>query len=255
MNENMSVPEDVFAYAAEKYGVQPEYPWVRYPEYAALRHRDNQKMFALIGRIEKSRLGLSGPESVDILNVKLNDPLLVDLLSAQEGYLRGYHIRGGNWITVLLDGTVPLEDICRWLDVSFLTTASSATRKKLRSPKEWIIPANPKYYDIVGAFAERREILWKQGKGIKKGDTVFMYVASPVSAVLFQCLVTETDIPSLFKKTEVPIKSLMKVRLIRRFPPDAFSFDRLGAEFDIFAVRGPRGIPKKLSDAFRSFPL
>ena len=125
----MSVPEDVFAYAAEKYGVQAEYPWVRYPEYAALRHRDNQKMFALIGRIEKSRLGLSGPESVDILNVKLNDPLLVDLLSAQEGYLRGYHIRGGNWITVLLDGTVPLEDICRWLDVSFLTTASSATRK------------------------------------------------------------------------------------------------------------------------------
>lgn len=251
----MSVPEDVFAYAAEKYGVQAEYPWVRYPEYAALRHRDNQKMFALIGRIEKSRLGLSGPESVDILNVKLNDPLLVDLLSAQEGYLRGYHIRGGNWITVLLDGTVPLEDICRWLDVSFLTTASSATRKKLRSPKEWIIPANPKYYDIVGAFAERREILWKQGKGIKKGDTVFMYVASPVSAVLFQCLVTETDIPSLFKKTEVPMKSLMKIRLIRRFPPDAFSFDRLGAEFDIFAVRGPRSIPKKLSDAFRSFPL
>ena len=221
----MSVPEDVFAYAAEKYGVQAEYPWVRYPEYAALRHRDNQKMFALIGRIEKSRLGLSGPESVDILNVKLNDPLLVDLLSAQEGYLRGYHIRGGNWITVLLDGTVPLEDICRWLDMSFLTTASSATRKKLRSPKEWIIP------------------------------TVFMYVASPVSAVLFQCLVTETDIPSLFKKTEVPMKSLMKIRLIRRFPPDGFSFDRLGAEFDIFAVRGPRGIPKKLSDAFRSFPL
>jgi len=251
----MRVLDDVFAYAAEKYGIQPEYPWVRYPEYAALRHRDNQKMFALIGRIEKSRLGLPGTESVDILNVKLNDPLLVDLLLQQEGYLRAYHIRSVNWITVLLDGTVPLQDICRWLDVSFLATASSATKKNLRPAKEWIIPANPKYYDIVSAFRAHDEILWKQGKGIKKGDTVFMYVASPVSAVLYQCLVTETDIPSHFKKTEVPIKTLMKIRLVRRFPPEAFPFDRLGAEYGIYAVRGPRSIPKKLSDAFRTFPV
>ena len=142
----MRVLDGVFAYAAEKYGIQPEYPWVRYPEYAALRHRDNQKMFALMGHIEKSRLGLPGTESVDILNVKLNDPLLVDLLLQQVGYLRAYHIRSGNWITVLLDGTVPLQDICRWLDVSFLATASSATKKNLRPAKEWIIPANPKYY-------------------------------------------------------------------------------------------------------------
>ena len=230
----MRVLDDVFAYAAEKYGIQPEYPWVRYPEYAALRHRDNQKMFALMGHIEKSRLGLPGTESVD---------------------MRAYHIRSGNWITVLLDGTVPLQDICRWLDVSFLATASSATKKNLRPAKEWIIPANPKYYDIVSAFRAHDEILWKQGTGIKKGDTVFMYVASPVSAVLYQCLVTETDIPSHFKKTEVPIKTLMKIRLVRRFPPEAFPFDRLGAEYGIYAVRGPRSIPKKLSDVFRTFPV
>ena len=45
------------------------------------------------------------------------------------------------------------------------------------------------------AFEEAEEILWKQGSGIKKGDTVFLYVAAPVSAILYRCLVTETDIP------------------------------------------------------------
>ena len=34
----------------------------------------------------------------------------------------------------------------------------------MRPPKEWIIPANPKYYDIQAAFRTSKEIDWKQGK-------------------------------------------------------------------------------------------
>ena len=59
----------------------------------------------------------------------------------------------------------------------------------LDRPKEWIIPSNPKYFDIVHAFDHVDEINWKQGAGIKKGDTVFMYVGAPVSAVLYKCRV------------------------------------------------------------------
>lgn len=68
----------------------------------------------------------------------------------------------------------------------------------MRPPKEWIIPANPKYYDIQAAFRTSKEIDWKQGKGIKVGDTVYMYVAAPVSAILYKCRVTRTDIPFRF---------------------------------------------------------
>ena len=53
-----------------------------------------------------------------------------------------------------------------------MVTASAKTRQKVRPPKEWIIPANPKYYDIVGAFKVADEIDWKQGAGIKKGDGI-----------------------------------------------------------------------------------
>ena len=131
----------------------------------------------------------------------------------------------------------------------YLATASAAQKTKMRPPKEWIIPANPKYYDIQSAFESADEIVWKQGTGIKTGDTVYMYVAVPISAVLYKCLVTETDIPYHLKEGPVKIPHLMKIRLLKRYPPDQFTFDILSKEYGIYAVRGPRGIPAKLSEA------
>ena len=247
-----SLKEAVFAYVKEKYGAAPENLWMRYPNYAIFRHADNDKWFALIMDVEKNKLGLPETDRVDILNVKLADPFLADLLAQQPGYFRGYHIARGNWISILMDGTVPLEEVCRWVDASYLATASAAQKQKMRPPKEWIIPANPKYYDIQSAFESADEIVWKQGAGIKTGDTVYMYVAVPVSAVLYKCAVTETDIPYLVKEGPVRIPRLMKIRLLKRYPPDRFTFDILGREYGIYAVRGPRGIPAKLSEALNA---
>ncbi len=243
--------DDVFAYIRKKYKTEAEYPWMRFPGYAVFRHDDNQKLFASVMDVAKNKLGLTGAEVVDILDVKVGDPLLADLLIQQEGYTRAYHIGRGGWVSVLLDGTVPFADICRWIDESYLATASPERKQKLRPPKEWIIPANPKYYDVQAAFRQADEIDWKQGAGIKAGDTVYMYVAAPVSAVLYKCRVIETGIPYRFDKGAVHIASLMRIRLLKTYPPDRFTFDALGKEYGIFAVRGPRGIPEKLSEALR----
>jgi hypothetical protein len=43
----------------------------------------------------------------------------------------------------------------------------------------------------------------------------------------------------------------MSIRLLKRYDPKRFTFDVLKNEYDIFAVRGPRGIPQKLSDALK----
>jgi hypothetical protein len=40
----------------------------------------------------------------------------------------------------------------------------------------------------------------------------------------------------------------MKIRLLKRYPQDRFSFKVLNDDYGIFAVRGPRGIPKSLSE-------
>ena len=51
------------------------------------------------------------------------------------------------------------------------------------------------------------------------------------------------------KEGPVKIPHLMKIRLLKRYPPDQFTFDIWGKEYSIYAVRGPRGIPAKLSEA------
>ena len=113
------------------------------------------------------------------------------------------------------------------------------------------MPANPKYYDIVHAFDDAREIDWKQGRGIKAGDTVFIYAGAPVSAILYKCRVMETDIPYEYSDGALTITAVMKIRLQKRYEADRFTFAKLKEEYGIYAVRGPRGIPESLSEALR----
>lgn len=247
----ISLRNDVIEYIRKSYECDIEYPWMRYPEYGVFRHKDNQKWYALMMDVPRSKLGLSGNDVVDVLNLKLADFLTRDFLIQRDGFFPGYHISRGNWITVLLDGTVELEEICHLIDVSYKVTASAKTKKAIRPPKEWIIPSNPKYYDSVHAFDDTDEINWKQGAGIKTGDIIFMYVGLPVSAILYKCVVTKTDIPWHFQKDKLTIMMLMSIRLMKRYDPKKFTFEVLKDEYGIYAVRGPRGIPQKLSEALK----
>ena len=199
--------------------------------------------------VQRNKVGLPGSDYVDVINLKVDDMFFRDLIIQEDGIMPAYHMNKMHWITVLLDGTVPQEKVFDLIDMSFMVTASAKKKQKIRPPKEWIIPANPKYFDIVHAFDDTDTIVWKQGAGVKKGDTVFMYVAAPVSAVLYKCKVLETDIPYEHENKYITIKALMKIKLQKRYAPDRFTFDVLKEEYGIYAVRGPRGIPNSLSAA------
>ncbi|MBQ6361092.1 MAG: MmcQ/YjbR family DNA-binding protein [Lachnospiraceae bacterium] len=239
----------VYDYIKQKYKVLPEYPWRKYGGNAVFRHSDNNKWFALVMDIQRDRVGLAGEDYVDVINLKVDDMFFRDLIIQENGIMPAYHMNKVHWISVLLDGTVPEERVFDLIDMSFLATASAKKKEKMRPPKEWIIPANPKYFDIIHAFDDKDTINWKQGAGIKKGDTVFMYVGAPVSAVLYKCKVMETGIPYERENKYITIKALMRIRLQKRYAPDRFPFEVLKSEYGIYAVRGPRGIPGSLSAA------
>ena len=241
--------QTVFDYIKKKYKVLPEYPWRRYDSNAVFRHNDNKKWFALVMEMQRDKLGFSGTEYVDVVNLKVDDMFFRDMIIRENGILPAYHMNKMHWITVLLDGTVAEEKIFELIDMSFLATASAKKKEKVRPPKEWIIPSNPKYYDIIHAFDNTDVIDWKQGAGIKKGDMIFMYVGAPVSAILYKCKVTETNIPYQYQDKNLTITALMKIKLLRRYDPSQFTFDVLKSEYGIYAVRGPRGIPNSLSEA------
>ena len=239
--------DNFFAYIKKKYKVSPEYPWTKYDDNAVFRHSDNQKWFALVMSVEKNKLGLSGSEYVDVINLKIDDMMFRDTLVQQEGILPAYHMNKEHWITVLLDGTVEEARVCDLIDASFVATASKKKKAKIRPPKEWIIPANPKFYDIEHAFDNEEIISWKQSSSVKVGDTVFMYVAAPVSAILYKCKVVEVDIPYDYQDKNLTITTLMKIKLLRRYDRRQYTFDRLKDDYGIYAVRGPRGVPNSLS--------
>ena len=116
-----SVKEQVFAYVREQYGVEPDYPFSVAPTYPVLRHRGNRKWFALIMDVPREKLGLSGTDPVDVINLKCDT--LSGVLRQQPGFLPAYHMHRDSWITVLLDGTVPPEEIYPLIDLSYTLTA------------------------------------------------------------------------------------------------------------------------------------
>ena len=250
-----SYRQDVFDYVSEKYGSEIEFLWRRTPNYAIFRNADNNKWYGAILDVKREKLGLDGEEKVDIVNVKVDDPMFRDSLLEQVGFFPGYHSSKGYWISILLDGTVPLEEIKNFIDESYDITAAKKKKENVRRPKDWIIPANPKYYDIEHAFDDTDEIEWKQGAGIRVGDTVYMYVAAPVSAILYECKVVDTDIPYEYEDKNLTIKALMKIRLTNRYDPSRFTFDMLKSDYGIYAVRRPRGVPHSLKEDLRFYMI
>ncbi len=235
-----SLRDRLYAHIKKTYGLLPEHPYAKRPNDAVFLHTDNMHAFAVVR------------EKGDILEVKMPDIMLVDMFVKQPGFFRGQRGARGNWLGVTLDGTVSFAEITRLLSDSFLATASAKTRQQMRPPREWVIPSNPKYYDIIGAFEKNTEIQWKQAKGIKVNDTVFMYVGIPYSAILFKCLVTETNIPYRYQDKDLTISELMTIKLMRRYPADRFRLNVLSSQYGIVTIRGPRGIPKNLSDALNA---
>ncbi len=115
----ISPRDEVFAYAEREYGSPAEFLWARFPYTGIVRRADNRKWYGIVMRVSREKLGLPGPGEADVLNVKPGDPLLLDELLRRPGYLPAYHMAKGSWVSVLLDGSVPLADIARLLDLSY----------------------------------------------------------------------------------------------------------------------------------------
>ena len=114
--------ERIEAYARERYGVEAEQLPFNHEDYAVLRHQDSGKWFAVFFVKPRTALGLDGDGDVDVLSVKIPDRGLAGMLLQQPGYLKGYPAASWRWVSAVLDGTVPVDDLCMWLDDSYRAT-------------------------------------------------------------------------------------------------------------------------------------
>ncbi len=91
--------------------------------------------------VGRDKLGLSGNERVDVINLKIDDRMFKEMLLKEKGILPAYHMNKEHWISVILDGTVKEDKVFDLIGASFLVTASKKKKEKVRPPKEWIVPA------------------------------------------------------------------------------------------------------------------
>ena len=110
--------QEITYFIQNEFGVQGEQLWATFPDYTVFRNQRNKKWFAIIMDIEKQKLGLKGKGKVDIIDLKC-DPILIGSLIRNNGYLPAYHMSKKSWITVLLDGSAPDEEIKDLIHLSF----------------------------------------------------------------------------------------------------------------------------------------
>ena len=110
----------------------------------------------------------------------------------------------------------------------------------------WIIPCNPKYYDIVAAFDNLDVIEWSQSTNTSVGDTVYIYVSEKYKAIMYKCEViaadlygnrSEDDYPYYNDLAKDPDIRYMKLKLIEKYAPDKYPLKEL-KENGLTSVQG-----------------
>lgn len=111
--------ENVIGYIREKYGDEFEFPWEKFSNNAVVRRKDNKKWYALLLTVKKRVLGLGGDELTEIMDVRAKTEDIERLVDGKR-YFPGYHMNKRTWMTICLNGTVPLKEIYKRIDDSFL---------------------------------------------------------------------------------------------------------------------------------------
>ena len=207
----------------EKYKVYPEFLWDKYPSYGIFRSKSSNKWFAAILNIDKSKVINSESGEIEIINVKVSD--LVNSYLKEKGIFPAYHMSKKSWITIILNDTCKDEKIMNLIDISYELVNKKST---------WIIPANPKVYDIVSDFKKSDIMTWKHQNSMELGDIIYIYMTKPMGYIKYKCQIIDIN------------NNIMTIKLIKEFDDNLLTLD-LFNNYGLKSVRSPRRIPDKLN--------
>lgn len=109
----------VIAYVREKYGDELEFLWKKFPDNAIWRRKDTNKWYAAILTVSARKLGLESDERLEILDLRL-PPEEMTATVDQKRFFPGYHMNKKHWYTLILNGSVEIEEICKRIDKSYI---------------------------------------------------------------------------------------------------------------------------------------
>ena len=117
------------SYIEDFYGIKYDCPFEDELDAWVFRHPDNEKWFALVMTIKKSKLGIDSNEYIDVVNLKCA-PEIMDDLWQERGVFPAYHMNKKHWLTLCLDGSCDDETIKFVINISH-----TLTKKKIKQAK------------------------------------------------------------------------------------------------------------------------
>lgn len=82
---------------------------------AVWRRKDNQKWYGAILTVSGSKLKLPTNEILEIIDLRLQRELMEKTVD-RKYFFPGWHMNKNSWYTILLNNTVPTEEIYRRID-------------------------------------------------------------------------------------------------------------------------------------------
>lgn len=127
--------ERITQYIRDTYGTEAEYLWADSPGNAVFRHPASKKWYAALMRVLPEKLGLTGKEALDVMDIKCSSIMIGSLLSTK-GFLPAYHMNKNHWISILLNDTVPDTQITPLLGLSYDSVAPKRRTKRSQPAEE-----------------------------------------------------------------------------------------------------------------------
>ena len=112
-----------------RYGDSPEFPWDKFNRHGVFRNPGSRKWYALILSIDRSRLDKKLSGGVEVVNIKADADKIPELLEL-DGFYPAYHMNKKNWISIVLDGTVPDEVLFALVEESHAFAAGKKANHK-----------------------------------------------------------------------------------------------------------------------------
>ena len=108
----------------------------------------------------------------------------------------------------------------------------------------WIIPANPRLFDVISYFCNNNTITWHQSINANINDFVYIYLGNPYSCIMFKCKVVKANFVGFGKNK---MEKCMELQLVTKYEKGDYPLDFL-KKCGLTTVRCARKMPELLSD-------
>ena len=106
-------------FVRKTYEDELEFLWKKFPDNAVWRRKDSKKWYGGIFTVSRKKLGLESDESAEIVDLRIRPDLMPELMQKQN-YYPGWHMNKKSWYTIILDDSVPDEEICERISESYI---------------------------------------------------------------------------------------------------------------------------------------